>query len=49
MYHPDIPGIARGKAVPSDEKFARQEYFHLPQPSSTRTIYGEMGAMPPVV
>ena len=25
----DLPGIARGKAVPAS-KFARQDYFHLP-------------------
>lgn len=27
----DLPGIARGKAVPAS-KFARQDFFHLPQP-----------------
>ena len=25
----DLPGIARGKAVPAS-KFAKQSYFHLP-------------------
>ena len=25
----DLPGIARGKAVPASQ-FARQKYFHLP-------------------
>ena len=39
---PDIPGIARGKAVPAT-KFARQEYFHLPDSIFYQTITGEWG------
>lgn len=39
---PDIPGIARGKAVPAT-KFARQEYFHLPDSIFFQTITGEWG------
>ncbi|MFC4667676.1 glutamine synthetase family protein [Seohaeicola nanhaiensis] len=36
----DLPGIARGKAVPAS-KFARQEYFHLPDSIFYQTITGE--------
>ncbi|AXI43010.1 glutamine synthetase family protein [Sulfitobacter sp. SK011] len=39
---PDLPGIARGKAVPAS-KFARQEYFHLPDSIFYQTITGEWG------
>jgi glutamine synthetase len=39
---PDLPGIARGKAVPA-KKFARQEYFHLPDSIFYQTITGEWG------
>ena len=39
---PDLPGIARGKAVPAT-KFARQEYFHLPDSIFFQTITGEWG------
>tara|TARA_R110002094_G_scaffold1361_2_gene6405 strand:+ start:369 stop:1727 length:1359 start_codon:yes stop_codon:yes gene_type:complete len=39
---PDLPGIARGKAVPAS-KFARQEYFHLPDSIFFQTITGEWG------
>ncbi|AXI47421.1 glutamine synthetase [Sulfitobacter sp. SK012] len=39
---PDIPGIARGKAVPAT-KFARQDYFHLPDSIFYQTITGEWG------
>ena len=39
---PDLPGIARGKAVPAT-KFARQEYFHLPDSIFYQTITGELG------
>ena len=39
---PDLPGIARGKAVPAT-KFARQEYFHLPDSIFYQTITGEWG------
>ncbi|SFQ97858.1 glutamine synthetase family protein [Poseidonocella sedimentorum] len=35
----DIPGIARGKAVPAS-KFARQDYFHLPDSIFYQTITG---------
>ena len=38
----DMPGIARGKAVPAS-KFARQEYFHLPDSIFYQTITGEWG------
>ncbi len=38
----DMPGIARGKAVPAG-KFARQEYFHLPDSVFYQTITGEWG------
>lgn len=38
----DLPGIARGKAVPAT-KFARQEYFHLPDSIFYQTITGEWG------
>ncbi|MEJ2000966.1 MAG: glutamine synthetase family protein [Maritimibacter sp.] len=36
----DIPGIARGKAVPAG-KFARQPYFHLPESIFFQTITGD--------
>ncbi|EEB83814.1 glutamine synthetase family protein [Roseobacter sp. GAI101] len=39
---PDLPGIARGKAVPAT-KFMRQEYFHLPDSIFYQTITGEWG------
>jgi glutamine synthetase len=39
---PDLPGIARGKAVPAT-KFARQEYFHLPDSIFYQTITGNWG------
>ncbi|MBM1634141.1 glutamine synthetase [Sulfitobacter mediterraneus] len=39
---PDLPGIARGKAVPAS-KFARQEYFHLPDSIFYQTITGNWG------
>ena len=39
---PDLPGIARGKAVPAS-KFARQDYFHLPDSIFYKTITGEWG------
>ncbi len=38
----DLPGIARGKAVPAS-KFARQEYFHLPDSIFYQTITGGWG------
>lgn len=38
----DLPGIARGKAVPAS-KFARQEYFHLPDSIFFQTIAGGWG------
>ncbi len=38
----DIPGIARGKAVPAT-KFARQDYFHLPDSIFYQTITGGWG------
>ena len=38
----DLPGIARGKAVPAS-KFARQAYFHLPDSIFFQTITGEWG------
>ena len=38
----DLPGIARGKAVPAS-KFARQPYFHLPDSIFYQTITGEWG------
>jgi glutamine synthetase len=38
----DLPGIARGKAVPAT-KFARQEYFHLPNSIFFQTITGDWG------
>ncbi len=38
----DMPGIARGKAVPAS-KFARQDYFHLPDSIFYQTITGEWG------
>ena len=39
---PDLPGIARGKAVPAT-KFARQESFHLPDSIFYQTITGAWG------
>lgn len=36
----DLPGIARGKAVPAS-KFMRQEYFHLPDSIFFQTITGD--------
>ncbi len=39
---PDLPGIARGKAVPAS-KFARQDYSHLPDSIFYQTITGEWG------
>ncbi|MGD9864029.1 MAG: glutamine synthetase family protein [Pseudodonghicola sp.] len=38
----DLPGIARGKAVPAT-KFARQPYFHLPDSIFFQTITGDWG------
>jgi len=38
----DLPGIARGKAVPAT-KFARQEYFHLPDSIFYQTLTGGWG------
>jgi glutamine synthetase len=38
----DLPGIARGKAVPAS-KFARQEFFHLPDSIFFQTITGDWG------
>lgn len=38
----DLPGIARGKAVPAT-KFARQDYFHLPDSIFYQTITGDWG------
>ncbi len=38
----DLPGIARGKAVPAT-KFSRQEYFHLPDSIFYQTITGGWG------
>ena len=38
----DLPGIARGKAVPAS-KFARQDYFHLPDSIFFQTITGDWG------
>lgn len=39
---PDLPGIARGKAVPAT-KFARQPHFHLPNSIFFQTITGGWG------
>ncbi|MFP4406365.1 MAG: glutamine synthetase, partial [Rhodosalinus sp.] len=36
----DLPGIARGKAVPAS-KFARQSQFHLPNSIFFQTITGD--------
>ncbi len=36
----DLPGIARGKAMPAN-KFAKQEYFHLPDSIFYQTITGD--------
>ena len=38
----DLPGIARGKAVPAS-KFERQKYFHLPDSIFYQTITGDWG------
>lgn len=38
----DLPGIARGKAVPAT-KFARQKHFHLPNSIFFQTITGDWG------
>ncbi|WP_146345041.1 glutamine synthetase family protein [Phaeobacter marinintestinus] len=38
----DLPGIARGKAVPAS-KFAKQDYFHLPDSIFFQTITGGWG------
>jgi len=38
----DLPGIARGKAVPAG-KFAKQDYFHLPDSIYFQTITGGWG------
>jgi glutamine synthetase len=38
----DLPGIARGKAVPAT-KFAKQDYFHLPDSIFYQTITGDWG------
>ena len=38
----DLPGIARGKAVPAS-KFAKQTYFHLPDSIFYQTITGDWG------
>jgi len=38
----DMPGIARGKAVPAS-KFARQKFFHLPDSIFFQTITGDWG------
>ena len=38
----DLPGIARGKAVPAS-KFAKQGYFHLPDSIFYQTITGGWG------
>ncbi|MBO9465038.1 glutamine synthetase [Tropicibacter sp. R15_0] len=38
----DLPGIARGKAVPAS-KFARQKHFHLPDSIFFQTITGGWG------
>ncbi|WP_375228717.1 glutamine synthetase family protein [Roseobacter sp. S98] len=38
----DLPGIARGKAVPAS-KFARQDYFYLPDSIFYQTITGDWG------
>nr|WP_321253799.1 glutamine synthetase family protein [uncultured Ruegeria sp.] len=38
----DLPGIARGKAVPAS-KFAKQSYFHLPDSIFYQTITGDWG------
>ncbi len=38
----DMPGIARGKAVPAS-KFQRQQHFHLPDSIFFQTITGDWG------
>jgi len=38
----DLPGIARGKAVPAS-KFEKQAYFHLPDSIYYQTITGDWG------
>ena len=40
----DLPGIARGKAVPAS-KFGRQTFFHLPDSIFFQTITGDWSAM----
>lgn len=40
----DIPGIARGKAVPAS-KFAKQKTFHLPDSIFFQTITGDWGRL----
>ena len=36
----DLPGIARGKAVPAS-KFSKQDFFHLPDSIFYQTITGD--------
>ena len=38
----DLPGIARGKAVPAS-KFGKQDFFHLPDSIFYQTITGDWG------
>lgn len=38
----DLPGIARGKAMPAS-KFAKQDFFHLPDSIFYQTITGDWG------
>ncbi|MDG2341026.1 MAG: glutamine synthetase, partial [Paracoccaceae bacterium] len=38
----DLPGIARGKAVPA-KKFEKQSSFHLPDSIFYQTITGDWG------
>ncbi len=38
----DLPGVARGKAVPAS-KFGKQAYFHLPDSIFYQTITGDWG------
>ncbi len=42
----DLPGIARGKAVPAS-KFSRQDYFYLPDSIFYQTITGDWGEAAP--
>lgn len=42
----DLPGIARGKAVPAS-KFNRQDYFYLPDSIFFQTITGDWGEAAP--